>query len=232
MKVPRLNLVFAQIVGFCLTFVAAQAAIPGSTSLAGELVWWTSDFAYGKVQLGSTTRDGSYNLSRGSRWSPNLAEIKSNDYSLAESYATLRFDRQNYLGFTTSANPGSKFNFAGASVNTSDGPPHYKYIYFHVSPTGWGEYYGKPVTVTFRAHATRTLVKTDYNSYNLIELFVNGGNWARHIERSGGTKTYVPPSRTLNTTMGTWISLAMLSESYATKTNSANQELRIDISTR
>lgn len=211
-------------------------SIVSTTSLiervdAAELVWWNKDFAYGRAALDGSVRDGNRNLSTGSQ-SSDLASVRSSGYSLAESTTTLRFDRNSYLAFSTFANPSSTFGSASALMNTSDTPPHFKYIYFQVAPTGWGERNGQRVTVTFNAVATRTLYKSDGNSFNWISLHVNNGSWAQNTERRSGSNTYVAPTRSIQTTMGSWISLAMAGESYAIRHNSAQQEVRINISFR
>ena len=225
-------------IGFAFAAAALVTAMhfAATTALAGDIVYWESDYAFAKAQLGSTVRTNSHAFSSGSKYG-DLVNISSSGLSLAQSTANLRFSNSNTglnssIQFSTFGNPQS--NSSGyAQMYTSTQPaPYsgYEYIYFYVRPTYNGEYFGKPVTITLKAHATGTISYPDNVGYNSYSVYGPNGRFLDGRD----TRTRVnQATTTVSTRMGDWVAVAMQGASVGTKNKAAAQlQLTLDISAR
>jgi hypothetical protein len=191
------------------------------------LAWYSPGYVYALAQLGTTAKPSTYLLANGPYWQ-DLSKVTApaNSLSLADATCTLLFDKNNYIYFNTRANP-QNYNSANAVMRTSYQPSTYTYISFYVQPY-YSSDYGKPVAIVLSGSALRSAYRQDNRTGNAFSVYANGTLWANSTYY-GTSSTYTLPAKTINTTFGSWVSIAASGQSYAIKGNSASQSLKINI---
>jgi len=207
----------------------------GAPSNAAEIVFDTYDNIFGKAQLGQTVRSGNHNLASGNAYGKYLGQrlYSSSPVSLAEAYSKLTFQRigaTSMFEFTTFANPG-EFNSGNAQIFTSYPPSTtgYTWVYFTTRPSNSSEYFGKSITITFRASAQGTIISADNQANTFYDvrypngLFLSGRDYKTRFNQ--GAVTY-------RTTIGSRVHFAMQGAAQGTRRASANLTLKLDITAK
>jgi hypothetical protein len=214
-------------------FVLSLVLLLTSTLSAGEIVFHGSDYISSTAVLNGTSVRN-HRLASG-LYSGNLASRKSSSVSLAASFAALRYSRgwnTAEIELITSANTGLVNSSASADAWSSypSGNGNFNWIYFYVNPTGQGEYFGKPITVTIDAWVDGYIPTPDGQAHNNFAIYAPSGLplLQSHTTRGqSGSKSFVH-----STTMGTWVAVAIRSRSYSTRRSMAMNTLRLKITSR
>lgn len=203
-------------------------------SNAAEIVFDTYDYIYGKAQLGSNPRNGSWKLSMGPRYATNpLARVySSTSVNFPEAYSKLEFQpigATALFNCTTFANP-AEFNSGYAQIYTTYSSPNNNpaYVRFYVRPTG-GESANKPITVTFKFFAQGTIVGAVGKANTGYEVYTQNTKLLSGYDNQSRTnsKTISYPGK-----FGQWFNFAMVGVAQGTKTASASLTLKMDITAR
>ena len=215
----------------CFTFVASLLLTPNLQ--AAEIVYWDSDYVFAKARLVNSVQQNSYQLIRGNRYG-NLASVKANNNSLAESYSSLSFSRNganSTIEINTFANTGRVYSSAFAEAYTTSPltTSGFQYVYFYVRPTSSGEYNGKPTTLDLTTYASSNILYPDNKAANDYAVYGPAGLM---MQRRDYRTTTNSASQRVNTTMGTWNAIAIRGLSDSTVKTSAQLLVKINVTAR
>jgi hypothetical protein len=197
--------------------------LPGASYIVGTA-------SLSSTSSGPYTRTNSVSVSGGS-WNGTIKRVYSTNNSLAESYARLNYwnlsSRSKRVELTSFANATAQYRNAWAATYTS---PRFNeeqrgWIGIKISPTGAGEYIGKPVTVTLTANVQVNKGYTGY-SYNDIRIWRGGSSV---VILRGENMGFQSRTITHNTTIGSTFYIHMNSYAKAASYTSVNAVSRLDI---